>query len=66
MRGGKARVDLDDYERNIIIRALNEMRNDLIRQERTTDAVDDLMIKIHNAPERHMRICEERADEQYR
>ena len=66
MRSGKARVDLDEYERNIIIRALNETRNDLMKEERATDAVDELMIKIHRAPERHLRICEERADEQYR
>ena len=66
MREYRARVDLDDYERNIIIRALNDMRNDLIEEQMTTDAVDELMIKIHHAGDRGLRICEERADEQYR
>jgi len=66
MRSGKARIDLDEYERNIIIRALNDMRNDLLAEERTTDAVDELMIKIHHADERHLRVCEEKADELYR
>lgn len=66
MRNGKARVDLDEYERNIIIRALNDMRNDLLAEERTTDAVDELMIKIHHVDERHLRVCEEKADELYR
>ncbi len=66
MRNGKARVDLNEYERNIILRALNDMRNDLLEEQRTTDAVDDLMIKIHHADERHFHLCEDKADEHYR
>ena len=42
----KRKLKLDDYEVNIIIRALVELRNQLIREERYTDAVDELMIKL--------------------
>ncbi len=36
----------DDYEIRILILALNELRNQLIREERYTDAVDELMVKL--------------------
>jgi len=39
-------IALDDYERRIVVNALNDLRNSLIQQGRYTDAVDDLMIKI--------------------
>lgn len=36
----------DDYEVNIIIKALIEMRNQLIVEGRYTDAVDDLLLEL--------------------
>ena len=39
-------IALDDYERIIVVNALNDLRNSLIQQGRYTDAMDDLMIKI--------------------
>ena len=42
----KRRFKFDDYEIRILILALNELRNQLIREERYTDAVDDLLIKL--------------------
>ena len=39
-------IAFDDYERRIVVNALNELRNSLIQQGRYTDAVDDIMIKI--------------------
>ena len=44
----KKRFKFDDYEIRILILALNELRNQLIREERYTDAVDELMIKLIN------------------
>lgn len=41
----KRRFKFDDYEVNIIIRALVELRNQLIAEGRYTDAVDELLIK---------------------
>ncbi len=40
----KRRFKFDDYEVNIIIRALVDMRNQLIAEEITTDAIDELLI----------------------
>ena len=39
-------IAFDDYERRIMVNALNDLRNSLIQQGRYTDAVDDIMIKI--------------------
>ena len=42
----KKRFKFDDYEIRILILALNELRNQLIREERYTDAVDELLVKL--------------------
>lgn len=42
----KRKFKFDDYEVNIIIKALIELRNQLIAEGRYTDAVDELLIKI--------------------
>ena len=43
-------LTMDKYEHGIVIRALNELRTDLIQEERPTDAVDELLIKTIDAP----------------
>lgn len=45
-------LELDKFELGIIINALNEMRNRLLQQEISTDAVDDLLLKVLDAPEK--------------
>lgn len=40
------RFKFDNYEIRILILAINELRNQLIREERYTDAVDELILKI--------------------
>ena len=59
-------VLLDQYERNILINALNEFRNNLLQEQRSTDAVDELMIKIHEARQKRLRVAEAKAIERYR
>ena len=41
----KIKVNMDKYELRIIINALNEFRNKLIRENRETDAIDELLLK---------------------
>ena len=43
-------IVLEEYERRMIINSLNELRNRLIADGRYTDAVDELLLKIINAP----------------
>jgi len=40
------RVKLEYNERRIIIRALIELKNQLIAEGRYTDAVDDILVKL--------------------
>ena len=42
------KMKFDEYEIQILIYALNELRNQLIQEGRYTDALDELMIKIAN------------------
>ena len=62
----KTVVLLDQYERNILITALNEFRNNLLQEQRSNDAVDELMIKIHEARQKRLRVAEAKAIERYR
>ena len=45
-------LELDRYEHGVVINALNEMRNDLIGEDRPTDIVDELLLKTSDAPSR--------------
>lgn len=42
----KRKLKFDDYEVRIIVRALVELRNQLIAEGRYTDAVDELIIRL--------------------
>lgn len=44
-------LTVDKYEYGILIHALNDMRTDLIEEERPTDAVDDLLLKTIDCPQ---------------
>ena len=46
MFGNKTRLSFTDDDIKILIYALNELRNKLISEERYTDAVDEIMIKL--------------------
>lgn len=41
----KRMVLLDRYEHGVVINALNEMRNDLLEEQRPTDIVDEVLLK---------------------
>ena len=45
-------LTVDKYEYGILIHALNDMRTDLIEEERPTDAVDELLLKTIDAPKK--------------
>lgn len=50
---------IDDYEQGILINALNDMRNELKAEDKSTDAVDDLIIKTAEAKNKRFRVAEE-------
>jgi len=45
-------LTVDKYEYGILVHALNDMRTDLIEEERPTDAVDELLMKTIDAPKK--------------
>ena len=49
-RTEKRVLTLDRYEHGVVINALNEMRNDLLEEERPTDIVDEVLLKVIAAP----------------
>ena len=55
MREEKLYIKLDGYEQSILVRALNDLRNSLLENARSTDAVDELIIKTANAKRKTVR-----------
>lgn len=47
---------LDDSERSVIIHSLNNLRNRLIKQDKYTDTVDDILVKIISARKKKFKI----------
>lgn len=56
MRNSKYYIAIDEYERRIIINSLNNLRNKLIADGRYTDAVDDVLVKVMNAPIKKFKV----------
>lgn len=54
---------LDDYEHGIIIRSLNDTKTELIKEGKTTDAVDDLIIKVGYAPKKKFKVIERKGSD---
>ena len=46
----KVVVTLDDFEQRLLVSGLADFRNDLIRDEKPTEEVDDLILKVIDAP----------------
>ncbi len=45
-------LTLTSLEHSMVIRALNDMRNDLLQKQHPTDLVDDVLLKAIDAPAR--------------
>lgn len=53
-------VALDDYEHGVVIRSLNDKKTELKNEGKSTDAVDDLIIKIGHAPKKKFKVVEKK------
>ena len=51
-RQEKVVLTLDSYEHGIMIRALNELRNDMLEEQRDPGPVEDVLLKTIDAPRR--------------
>ena len=43
-------VTLDDFEQRLMVRGLMDFRNDLLRDEKPTEDINDLILKVIDAP----------------
>lgn len=48
-------VRLDDFEQRLVVSGLNDFRNGLIKDEKPTEDVDELILKIIDAPSEKSR-----------
>ena len=51
-------LEMDHLEQGTLINALNQMRTDQLEQGRPTDAVDDLLLKVIDAPSKRERLID--------
>ena len=56
MRDKKYYIVLDDFERRVVENCLNEMRNNLIANDKYTDAVDEVLLKIIGAKQTKFKV----------
>lgn len=43
-------VTLDDFEQRLMVSGLLDFRNDLLRDEKPTEDINDLILKVIDAP----------------
>ena len=48
---------------DIILRSLNTLKTELIESGITTDAVDDLIVKVGHAPQKKLKVVEKSVDD---
>lgn len=56
-------LELDKYEYGIVINALNEFRNKLLEEEKDSEAVDEVLLKVLEAPDKKRMFPRKYADE---
>lgn len=49
MTEGKVVVTLDSFEQRLLVSALTDFRNELLRKEKPTENVDGLILKVIDA-----------------
>jgi len=55
MKDDKRILELDKYEYGVVFSTLNDKRNELLKEQRPTDAVDDVLLKVIDAPAKKRR-----------
>lgn len=51
-------LEMDSYDRNILLNALNDMRTKQIKDSLPTDPIDELMVKLYEAKQKRFLISE--------
>ena len=43
-------ISIDDFEHSLMVKGLNDFRNDLIQGDKPTEDIDELLLKVIKAP----------------
>lgn len=52
MKNKKYQIRLDEYERSVLLNSLMEMHNELMRDGKDAEPVNELLLKIIDAPQK--------------
>lgn len=55
MREIKRVIEVSDYEHRVMMEALNDRRNDFISENKPSEDVSDLLLKVIDAPSKRKR-----------
>ncbi len=55
MRDGRRVIEVSDYEHRVMMEALNDRRNDFIFENKPTEDVSDLLLKVIDAPSKRKK-----------
>ena len=50
MSDEKKVITVDDFDHRLMVNGLNNFRNDLIKEDKPTEDVDELILKVIDAP----------------
>ena len=50
MADEKKVITLDDFEQRLMVSSLMDFRNDLLKEEKPTEDINDLILKVIDAP----------------
>ena len=56
MREKKYYIVLDDFERRVVVKCMNEMRNSLIEGGKCTDALDEVLLKVIRPKQKNFKV----------
>ena len=56
MRDKKYYIALDDYERRVVVKCMNEIRNSLIEDGKCTDVLDEVLLKIVRSKQKKFKV----------
>ena len=56
MRDKKYYIALDDFERRVVEKCMNEIRNSLIEDGKCTDVLDEVLLKIVRSKQKKFKV----------
>ena len=64
MKEERYHLALDNYDKNIVLNALNTLRTQQIQEERPTEPVDELISRVAYAPTKKVKVAPCRCHEE--